>query len=163
MSPRAACRLETLGFSQVFDYVAGKVDWGAAGLRYEGTLAERLIATDAADPEVPTCTLNDDFTKVRERVRSSRFETCIVINDERVVLGRLGRNAIRSDDLMTVEHAMSEGPSTVRPSLPLQELIERMVGSKQSTALVTTLDGRLVGLVQREEAERALAPERSGR
>ncbi|MDP9404293.1 MAG: rhodanese-like domain-containing protein [Actinomycetota bacterium] len=32
MSPRAAWRLEHLGFAQVYDYVAGKVDWMAAGL-----------------------------------------------------------------------------------------------------------------------------------
>ena len=31
MSPRAAWRLEALGFGGVYDYVAGKVDWIAAG------------------------------------------------------------------------------------------------------------------------------------
>ncbi len=32
MSPRAAARLETLGFDDVYDYVSGKSDWMAAGL-----------------------------------------------------------------------------------------------------------------------------------
>ena len=32
MSPRAAARLETLGFDKVYDYVSGKSDWIAAGL-----------------------------------------------------------------------------------------------------------------------------------
>ncbi len=32
MSPRAAARLETLGFSRVYDYVGGKRDWLAAAL-----------------------------------------------------------------------------------------------------------------------------------
>ena len=38
MSPRAACRLETLGFdpSFVFDYVEGKAGWLAHGLPREG-------------------------------------------------------------------------------------------------------------------------------
>src|SRR5688572_23586838 len=36
MSPRAASRLETLGFEQVYDYVAGKADWGSGGLPLEG-------------------------------------------------------------------------------------------------------------------------------
>jgi Mg/Co/Ni transporter MgtE len=93
---------------------------------------------------------------VRKRVRASSFETCIVVDDERIVLGRLGRAAIHSDDLMSVEQAMSEGPSTVRPSLPLRELIGRMAQRNQTTALVTTLDGQLVGLVRREEAQRVL-------
>jgi hypothetical protein len=32
MSPRAASRLESIGFEQVYDYVAGKADWGSACL-----------------------------------------------------------------------------------------------------------------------------------
>lgn len=31
-SPRAAAKLEELGFTRVFDYEAGKEDWRAAGL-----------------------------------------------------------------------------------------------------------------------------------
>lgn len=157
MSPRAAWRLEALGFQHVFDYTAGKVDWGAAGLPLEGTLAGRPRAGDAADPDVPTCGLDDDLRQVRERVRASGWETCIVVNDQRVVLGRLGRSALRADDDRSVEQAMTEGPSTVRPSLPLHELLGRMVRSELRTALVTTLEGQLVGLVRREAAERLVA------
>jgi hypothetical protein len=36
MSPRAASRLETLGYGPVYDYVGGKADWGSAGLPLEG-------------------------------------------------------------------------------------------------------------------------------
>ena len=32
MSPRAACRLDTLGFEHVYDYLTGKYDWLARGL-----------------------------------------------------------------------------------------------------------------------------------
>jgi rhodanese-related sulfurtransferase len=31
MSPRAASRLESLGFTEVYDYIDGKLDWMAAG------------------------------------------------------------------------------------------------------------------------------------
>ena len=37
MSPRAAWRLEAAGFAPVYDYVAGKSDWLAADLPFEGT------------------------------------------------------------------------------------------------------------------------------
>jgi hypothetical protein len=37
MSPRAAWRLESIGFTQVYDYAAGKADWGSAGLPLEET------------------------------------------------------------------------------------------------------------------------------
>ena len=40
MSPRAAWRLESLGFTAVYDYVAGKADWFARGLPRAGRLAE---------------------------------------------------------------------------------------------------------------------------
>ena len=46
MSPRAACRLELLGFTQVYDYVAGKADWLAHGLPTEGEQAQIPRAKD---------------------------------------------------------------------------------------------------------------------
>jgi 3-mercaptopyruvate sulfurtransferase SseA len=52
MSPRAAWRLEALGFAEVNDYVDGKLDWLAAGLPTEGSNAERPGAGDVA---APTC------------------------------------------------------------------------------------------------------------
>lgn len=153
MSPRAAWRLETLGFDHVYDYVAGKADWAAAGMPIEGERVNEPTAGIAADSDVPTCTLSDDLESVRERTRRSGWDICIVVNDERVVLGRLGRAALSSHQPATVEEAMSEGPSTVRPSLPLAELVKRMQENDLRTALVTTLDGRLVGVVPRERGE----------
>jgi hypothetical protein len=46
MSPRAACRLELLGFTQVHGYVAGKADWLATGLPTEGEQAQVPRAKD---------------------------------------------------------------------------------------------------------------------
>lgn len=44
MSPRAACRLEQLGFAEVYDYTTGKADWLAHGLDTEGEQAVVLRA-----------------------------------------------------------------------------------------------------------------------
>jgi CBS domain-containing protein len=148
MSPRAAWRLEAVGFEQVYDYVAGKADWGAAGLPREGRAAAARTAGDAA-PEVPTCGLADDLQQVRERVRASGWDHCVVVNGDRIVLGRLGRRALARDDAATVEEAMTEGPSTVRPNEPLDPLLERLERDGLETALVTTADGELVGVVRR--------------
>ena len=46
MSPRAACRLQTLGFTNVYDYVLGKADWLAHGLPTEGEQADVPRAKD---------------------------------------------------------------------------------------------------------------------
>src|SRR5919198_854297 len=57
MSPRAAARLEQLGFRQVYDYVPGKADWLAAGLQREGQAAGVPLAGDVADRSVLICTV----------------------------------------------------------------------------------------------------------
>jgi CBS domain-containing protein len=54
---------------------------------------------------------------------------------------------------VTAETAMDEGPSTVRPSARLTDLVERMQQQDLSSLPVTTLDGRLVGLLLRKDAE----------
>ena len=147
MSPRAAWRLETLGFGEVYDYVAGKKDWGSFGLPREGRKAETLSAGD-----VPTCALDEPLQDVRARL--GEWETCLVINETRIVLGRLGQSALRRTDDVTAEEAMTEGPLTKRPSIGLDALLVWMVEHRLTSALITTSDGRLVGLVLREDLER---------
>ena len=145
-----------MGFEQVYEYEDGKRDWGSFGLPREGRLAEQPSGGDVARADVPTCLLSDDLSEVRGRVRESGWETCIVVNEDRVVLGRLGRKAIGSDDGESVEEAMTEGPSTVRPSIGLDALLKRMQSNNLSSWLVTTPDGKLVGLVLRSQAEERL-------
>ena len=72
-------------------------------------------------------------------------------------LGRLGRRAIRGREDVTAEQAMTLGPSTIRPSARLRDVVERMERETLTNLPVTTSDGRLVGLLLREDAERALA------
>jgi len=57
MSPRAAWRLESMGFAEVYDYVAGKADWGAPCLPLEVTAAPRV--GELARRHVPTCRLDE--------------------------------------------------------------------------------------------------------
>ena len=64
---------------------------------------------DLARRDVPTCQLEDDLQQVRERVRALGWDTCMVINEHGIVLGRLGRKALRADIDQTVEEAMTEG------------------------------------------------------
>jgi hypothetical protein len=92
MSPRAACRLESLGFQEVYDYAAGEADWFAYGLPMEGTNASIPHAGDLARRDVPTCRLDDDLRDVVRRLRASDWDACPVTNDERVVLGLLRRD-----------------------------------------------------------------------
>jgi CBS domain-containing protein len=151
MSPRAASRLETLGFAQVFDYVAGKADWGSAGLPLEGSAGPR--AGDHTRRDVPICRLDERLSDVQARVRASGWDTCIVVSERGVVLGRLGRRALGAMDDAWVEDAMTSGPSTIRPSVALAAILARMRERDHTDALVTRSDGTLVGLLRREDAE----------
>jgi Mg/Co/Ni transporter MgtE len=145
-----------MGFEQVYDYEAGKSDWGSFGLPREGTATDELSAGEIARRDVPTCSLDDDLSEVCERVRAAGWDTCMVVNEENVLLGRLGRRAMKSDGDSSVEEAMTDGPSTVRPSIGLRAIVERMRKNDLKSFPVTTSDGRLVGLVLRDEAESRL-------
>jgi CBS domain-containing protein len=145
-----------MGFEQVYDYEDGKRDWGSSGLPREGTITELPSAGDVARRDVPACRLDEDLPEVRQRVRDAGWDTCFVVTDERVVLGRLGRGALAAADDVTVEDAMTEGPSTVRPSIGIDALLKRMTDRNLETFPVTTADGRLVGLALREDLEQRL-------
>jgi len=104
------------------------------------------VRTDA-----PTCRLDETVRWVRERLRGTEWDTCVVVNEERVVLGRLGRRALASDGDGTVEDAITEGPSTIRPSARLEAIAERMEKQRLTSVIVSTSDGRLVGVLRRED------------
>ncbi len=156
MSPRAAWRLESLGFTKVFDYVAGKADWLASGLPMEGKLADYPRAGTVARTDIPTCRLTDRLGDVRDRTLDADQNVCIVVNDDRIVLGRLRGDALRGDPGATVESVMESGPTTTRTAEPLDAITERLQGARVGSIVVTTSDGRLVGVLYRKDAERKL-------
>ena len=157
MSPRAAARLASIGFTRVYDYVAGKADWGSAGLLLEGENGSETRAGAYARRDAPVFRLGDPLSEIQERAREAGWDTCFVADDEGVVLGRLGRNALRGDADASVEEVMTPGPSTIRPSARLVEVVERMRRQDLTSLPVTGSDGRLVGLLLREDAELAFA------
>jgi CBS domain-containing protein len=77
----------------------------------------------------------------------ARGDFVVVVDDAGVVLGLLGRRAAASDDEATVEQAMREGPRTFRPHETLAGVRKRLESRGIAKAIVTTLDGKLVGVV----------------
>ncbi|MDQ3954010.1 MAG: CBS domain-containing protein [Actinomycetota bacterium] len=154
MSPRAACRLESLGFSAVYDYAAGKSDWTGSGLPTEGTHAD-LPRPGRLARETPTCRPRDTVAFARKRAGDGGV--CIVTSDDGIVLGRLRGKALDGDGEMTVEDVMETGPTTVRYDEFLPDLVERMQKSGVESILVTKPSGHLVGILRRKDAEESLA------
>src|SRR2546427_2729284 len=112
MSPRAASRLESLGFEQVYDYVAGKADWGSAGLPLEGENPSEKRVGAYVRTDVPTCQLNDRLRDLQHRLSENGWDICFVVNEQHVVLRRLSRTALRSEGDVSAEETMTPGPST---------------------------------------------------
>jgi predicted transcriptional regulator len=156
MSPRAAWRLESLGFTKVYDYVDGKADWFAAGLSREGAQEAHTRTGHLARRNVPTCRSAEHIGEVRERVRAAGWDRCIVVNDQRVVLGMLAGKELALDDDAVVEEVMQLGPSTFRPNVLCEEIVDYMRKRDMEHAVITTSNGRLVGLLHRSDAEGAL-------
>ena len=144
MSPRAAWRLERLGFGPVYDYTAGKVDWIAAGWRTERAPDGERRALEAADRDPPTCAptaRTGDLPRIGASV--------IVVNELQVVLGRVDTTAAAAHPDATAEDVMEPGPTTVRAHEPLEPLLVRMRDKRVHEMLVTTPDGVLLGVVPR--------------
>ncbi len=160
MSPRAACRLERLGFEQVYDYVAGIADWKAAGLPIEGDSPPVQRVSDATRPDMPTCNFDDSLGEVRRRTHDAGWEECVVVDCDGIVIGRLRNQAWEADDTTTVEEVMEPGPTTVRANGLLQPLVDRMTTRDTKLVIVTTPQGHLIGVLLREDAERLLTGER---
>lgn len=141
MSPRAAWRLERLGFGPVYDYVGGKVDWMAAGLPTVRSDATERRAIDAVDADPATCGPDTSAATLPED------GALVVVNDERIVLGRTRTGPHPPN--ATAEDVMTPGPTTVRANEPLDALLERMRNKNVTTMIVTTPEGRLLGVINR--------------
>jgi CBS domain-containing protein len=144
MSPRAAWRLEATGFGRVYDYAAGKADWLAADLPFDGTarlagmFTRRGVATVAEDtPAAEALGLLD----------AQGFGPVLVLNQAGVVMGAARRDSLAAAarDAATAS-VIRFGGSTVRPSEDAEALAHRMSHAEVTRVPVTRSDGTLVGL-----------------
>ena len=152
MSPRAAWRLEDLGFLDVARYSGGLADWRASGLPIEGSAASDLDVAEVARDDVPTCDPREEIGAVRERMDAAGWDTCVVVNERRIVLGRLFAEDLAGvDPRASAEEAMRSGPATYRPDFQGHHLLDPMEERDLETSLVTTSDGVLIGAVRRAD------------
>ncbi|MGH2808431.1 MAG: CBS domain-containing protein [Actinomycetota bacterium] len=159
MSPRAAWQLEAIGFTKVYDYSEGKLDWIARGLPVEGAGPHYGVAGEVADRDaVLACRVGDHVRDVAPKLASEPHDYCVVLNEQGVVLGRMRTKDLRGrshDD--PVEVVMEPGPTTLRPKEPAAALLERMKKKNVPTVIVTTKTGRLVGAVTQNALTRLLS------
>jgi predicted transcriptional regulator len=142
-----------LGFAEVYDYVVGKVDWLAHSLPVERDAPAPPTAADFMRDDVVRCGLDDRVGEVRERIAPSPYGFAVATTSDGVVLGRVRGSVLDCDPILRVEEVMEPGPSTTRPDRPVDSLIARLDKQDLRFAIVTTPEGRLLGVVRRSDLE----------
>ena len=92
----------------------------------------------------------------RDRAQDADQNVCIVVNAAGVVLGRFRGDRLRGDTGAAIESVMEDGPTTIRADASLREIAERMRNRRVGSILVTDPEGRLLGILYREDAERVV-------
>lgn len=135
----------------MYDYRTGILDWKTAGLPVEGTNAQQPRLVDVVRRDVPTCALGERVGDVRDRVAAAGWDACVVVSSGHVVLGLLRAQQLKADPQQLVDQVMRPGPSTYRPFVSVAEMRGIMSDRNLESSPVTTSDGRLVGLVRRQD------------
>src|SRR5215831_7909506 len=143
MSPRAAWRLEAAGFGPVYDYAAGKSDWLAADLPFEGTAQLAGMFTRRG---VATVREGTPAAEALRLLEAQGFGPVLAVNPAGVVMGTAYRDGLASAGKATVGMVMRFGVSTARPSEDAAALAHRMGHRRVTRVVVTRSDGTLVGL-----------------
>jgi CBS domain-containing protein len=151
MSARAACRLAQLGFSAVYDFAPGKMAWLAAGRPVESDDASTRRAADVARRDVPVVHPDSTVGDARAALDGGA-QLCIVTpRDSDVVIGVVRRDATELADATPIEDVLLPDPSTIRPYVSLPDALAEMEADGLTHLLVTTNEGRLVGVLWRED------------
>jgi Mg/Co/Ni transporter MgtE len=103
---------------------------------------------------VPTCLPDEPIGQVRERVRDAGWDACVVVNEERIVFGILRDRDLDQGTDEPVERLMRPGPSTFRPNVPIEEMAGYMTEHDLLSSPITSSDGRLIGLLRKDDAVR---------
>jgi CBS-domain-containing membrane protein len=149
MSPRAAWRLEAAGFGPVYDYVAGKADWLAADLPFDGTAQLAGMFTRRG---VATTGEHTPAAEALRLLEAQGFGPVVVLNEAGVVMGAAYRDRLQAAPGEAAVGSVARfGVSTVRPSEDAAALAHRMGHADVTRVVVTRSDGTLVGLFFAED------------
>lgn len=147
LSARAAWRLESMGFQEVYRYTPGKADWLAAGWETEGTEAKKARIRQMIHKDVPTCSLRERFEDVKSRRRPNQ-DLYVVVNDRNIVLGAIQGETWDANVQARIVDVMQPGPRTIRPHLEPKDAQRMLRNYDAPSAIVTTSDGELLGIIR---------------
>ena len=106
---------------------------------------------DVTDREPPTCAPAVAVAGAAAVARAAGRQSVVVVNDAGIVLGRAGVRELSGPGDVPVESVMAPGPATVRAHEPLDALVDRMTKRNLTEMIVSTPEGRLLGVYYRDE------------
>jgi Mg/Co/Ni transporter MgtE len=138
--------------------VFGKVDWLAHALRVEGDRAVAATAGRVARDDYVRCGPDDRAGEVLPRVERSIYPFGLVASDDGRLLGRVRASDLRSAPADTaVSQIMELAPATNRPHRAAKDVAKRLADRDLRWTIITTPDGRLLGVASRADLERLAA------
>ena len=132
----------------------GKVDWLAHNLPVEGESPDAPIAGRALRDDAVLCRPTDQIADVRELIERSRYPFALVTSDDGTLLGRAPASALDPASERPVWDAAEPGPKTFRPHVSAEKVVGVLADKGLRWAIITTPDGRLLGVASREDLER---------
>ena len=139
----------------MYDYVPGKVDWLAHNLPVEGERATPPTAGRLMRDDVVRAAPEDLVGAVRQAISRSPYPFALVTGPDGMLLGRVRASELDGAADRPVRELMELGPSTVRPHRAAGDLAKSLAGRDLRWAIVTTPEGRLLGVVSRRDLEQA--------
>lgn len=118
-----------------------------------GEQAGEPNAGSLARTDVPTCRSDEPAADVLQRIDGSGWDSCVVVNDARVVLGSLTRARLQGDADATAGDVMTEGPLTTRLDTSRDGVRERLDSGEAGYLLVTGNLGTLAGAIRQQDLD----------
>ena len=135
--------------------MSGKVDWLAHNLPVEGERATPPTAGRLMRDDMVRAAPEDRVPAVREAIAHSPYPFALVTGPDGMLLGRVRASELDGAADRPVGELMDLGPSTVRPHRAAGELAKSLADRDLRWAIVTTPEGRLLGVVTRRDLEQA--------
>jgi CBS domain-containing protein len=138
----------------VYDYVPGKIDWLAHNLEVEGEEIDAPIVGRVMRDDVVRCDPTDRTVDVRASIERSPYPFALITSDDGTVLGRVRASALDSGAEDAVWDVAEPGPKTFRPHHSVENVARHLAAKDLRWAIVTTPEGRLLGVASRKDLER---------
>lgn len=132
----------------------GKVDWLAHALPVEGESPDAPIAGRAMRGDAALCRPTDRVSDVRESIMRSPYPFALLTSDDGTLLGRAPSSALDPESDSPVWEVAEPGPKTFRPHAAAEKVAGVLADLGLRWAIITTPEGRFLGVASREELER---------